>query len=98
MPANRHTAVRAVIVAAKRAHPRESYDVALGLFFGYPVCCVASYAAGIRPKRGPWLGTGYLPCVDCANKPVIDLLAEIANRRDPRLQPFPKGTWRSDAR
>lgn len=46
----------------------------LGLYFGYNPCCIQwfiSYAA--YPEKfpkidGPWIGTGFLPCLCCAKR------------------------------
>ena len=37
----------------------------------------------------PLLGTGYIPCPQCANKSVEELVAVIDGNRDMDLQPFP---------
>ena len=44
----------------------------LGTYFGYNACCIQYFIShDAYPERfpkiaGPWIGTGFLPCCDCA--------------------------------
>jgi hypothetical protein len=68
--------------------------IALGLFFGYPWCCIVDFmfywsTDAVRPdEQRPLHGTGYVPCRECAKKSEEELLAIIAARRRCQL-PFP---------
>ena len=48
--------------------------LALGRYFGFPDCCTAEFdndschATRWAYPDGPWLGTGFMPCLDCAPK------------------------------
>jgi hypothetical protein len=50
--------------------PDFEYYISLGSKLGYPVCCISDFcdrvAFGLRVPKGPWTGTGFVPCKGCA--------------------------------
>lgn len=68
----------------------------LGLYFGYPVCCATSFAAGrtalyYAGRDFPLKGTGYVPCPTCAETYTAEeLTAKISEARFCPT-PFPDG-------
>jgi hypothetical protein len=71
----------------------------LVLFFGYPRCCIKQFCETRCAEtkrtypRGPWMGTGYIPCLSCAAEAQKDFPAFVLKNISPyRLftQPFPK--------
>lgn len=85
------------------ANPPEDMDwVELGLYLGYPVCCVIDFSGRMHlaytehydlldRKARPLSGSGYVPCPLCAQKTEEELIATIvANRKCPT--PFPEYT------
>lgn len=70
---------------------------ALGVYLGYPICCVFSFCDTLsedtRDKypNGPWVGTGFIPCVNCAPH-ALDFERFVKDKIEPqRLSsvPFP---------
>lgn len=66
----------------------------LGLFLGYPECCIAEFEERFRTgdfQRGPrkFHGTGFVPCAACNEKPAEELEAIIAENRICKY-PFPE--------
>jgi len=54
-------------------------------YFGYPTCCNTMR----HPPPGHWsIGTGYVPCADCAMLPKEEVVAGINKRRWHAI-PFP---------
>lgn len=58
------------------------YDVALGLLFGYPLCCIFNFVrlirAGFKPAKYMWImydnadmrNDGYVKCHSCQTNPI----------------------------
>ena len=67
----------------------------MGVYFGYPQCCINEFMGNFR--TGAWRnrgtrkldGTGYIPCVECNKKSVTELKEAIAKHRI-HPEPFPK--------
>jgi hypothetical protein len=70
--------------------PEDGY--AIGLWLGYPLCCVANFADRIRafregrfediPRNQKLDGTGFVPCPECnATKSEDELRREITTAR-----------------
>lgn len=67
---------------------------ALGILFGYPICCIQSFL--MMEHLGQPLrklnGTGFIPCHRCnEEKTEEELVAAINLARQPDLPPFPNG-------
>ena len=71
---------------------------ALGKHFGYPECCVDEFLATTCQATkdqfpvGPWHGTGFIPCLRCADS-AIAFDQFIATRITPQRRcstPFPE--------
>lgn len=72
-----------------------------GIYYGYPTCCIKALMYSVlsvkmgrglppRPYEHPLLGTGYVPCHDCATtKHPDELVAFIGNHRR-AVMPFPE--------
>jgi hypothetical protein len=87
-----------------------TYYKALGTFFGYPRCCCDAFekdwcaeTKAVFPSEhanpAPWYGTGYVPCLSCANKAIRDWPAFVIANIDPYRvchMPFPKGDQLAD--
>lgn len=74
-----------------------------GILYGYPNCCVTWFERNFKsvffgtvtPPVGPWTGTGFIPCAECAKKigshrrSFLKFIAEqiTPNRKYPK--PFP---------
>lgn len=63
---------------------------AYGAYFGYPICCVQAFCKlehldDSNMRLRPLIGTGFVPCAECAcTKSASDLLGEInVNREHP---------------
>lgn len=41
-----------------------------GEFYNYPKCCVKAFIGegSARDRQGVWRGSGFVPCIECANK------------------------------
>lgn len=74
--------------------------VALGVYLGYPICCIVAFATtqcsvfsphyAHRLEAIPLYGTGFVPCMRCATqKTAAELIAEIQHSRL-APQPFPE--------
>ena len=62
-----------------------------GLFYGFPICCIKDFTelkhTGMEQFK--LIGSGYIPCSNCATKSESELIKIIAdNRFDP--EPFPE--------
>lgn len=78
--------------------PKNMSMIELGIYFGYPPCCIAEFLqfvvkyvqgkAGKRRRR-KLCGTGYVPCKTCNKKSKKQLLAYIDKHRQCEL-PFPE--------
>ncbi|KGX39663.1 hypothetical protein [Burkholderia pseudomallei] len=61
----------------------------VGNFFGYPSCCVEAFvrdncdATKTRYPQAPWIGTGYVPCLACAEKALPDFQAFVDTKIAP---------------
>ena len=58
----------------------------LGLFYGYPECCIEAFLTFSHLYSGtegrPFIGTGFIPCAKCSKEKTEEqLLAEIAKNR-----------------
>lgn len=71
---------------------------AFGSYFGFPDCCIASFERGGQRDviaafpDGPWLGSGFIPCMDCApraEKHFSRFVEEEIQPRRIRSLPFP---------
>jgi hypothetical protein len=69
----------------------------MGALFGFPACCVQAFCATCctetktRYPRGPWMGTGFIPCLSCAPK-ALNLKRFVAEEIAPNrlcAAPFP---------
>lgn len=65
-----------------------AYYLAMGHFLGYPKCCREEFASGKTAKKFgrtgqfPLVGTGFVPCLKCAEtKDAGTLLREIVANR-----------------
>jgi hypothetical protein len=77
---------------------RPTYQLAaLGKYFGFPNCCIEeflstqSHATWTKYPDGPWVGTGFMPCVSCADK-ALDFDKFVADNITPHRAcptPFP---------
>jgi len=75
-----------------------SYYKMLGIHLGYPVCCVnefndlceAGHMPGKLAGKGPWSGTGFIPCAAHREqiRNGVSVEALITNRRS--RYPFPR--------
>jgi len=41
-----------------------------GVLYGYPECCTTAFCQMMlnllpQPPRGPWTGSGFIPCAEC---------------------------------
>ncbi len=51
---------------------------ALGIYYGYPICCIDQFTRNTCSQTkaqypdAPWFGTGFIPCLDCAEKIGVD--------------------------
>lgn len=71
--------------------------IGLGLHFGYPGCCVRDFVdRSDRPPagqdRGPWIGTGYIPCAAHALTAAADwdgFVRDVITPARACKQPFP---------
>ena len=66
----------------------------IGLYFGYPRCCIDSFMKlrhlVDRPNHS-LMGTGFVPCKTCAEtKTAVELVEEIKSQRS-CTTPFPLG-------
>ncbi len=67
----------------------------MGVFFGYPDCCITEFENFIKSRgkadRGKrkLSGTGYVPCAVCNKKTVKELKEQIKSTRICPL-PFPQ--------
>lgn len=77
---------------------QREYFETLGSFLGYPSCCVAQFCnpdARQNSGDGPWIGTGFLACVSCAQqiRRRGDFMGWVADNitpnRHPEAAPFP---------
>ena len=75
------------------------YVAEAGRSFGYPECCVVSFAAGImaynmdpvvkeKYRKSVFNQTGYIPCSVCVDRDHKDVLREIDSRRFKALKAF----------
>ena len=71
---------------------------AMGRHYGYPSCCIKEFnathcqATKDQYPDGPWRGTGYLPCQDCAPAAYRDFSGFVATHIRPKrreAQRFP---------
>lgn len=73
----------------------------LGLYFGYPQCCIDEFVkgfiagTGFKRKKRKLNGTGYVPCAACNKKSEKQLLKTIATNRK-HAEPFPNQDDLSD--
>lgn len=63
-----------------------SFDI-LGVYLGYPGCCIDAFPAESH-RNSSFNGTGFLPCMVCAQLPHQELLNIINNNRI-HHEPFP---------
>lgn len=75
-------------------------NTALGKHFGFPECCIAEFAKNFcqttkaRYPRGPWVGSGFIPCARCAEV-ALDFAKFLVERIVPNRQcVLPFGTAR----
>lgn len=61
-----------------------------GVYYGYPKCCIDNFWKNQSSKQGWWIGTGYMACKLCEDKPEQEIREGIASRRLAQ-QPFPIG-------
>ena len=70
-----------------------------GNFFGYPSCCVEAFLHNWCHEtkdhypEAPWMGTGYIPCLSCAQKALPDFQAFVDAELAPHRKfwkPFPQ--------
>jgi hypothetical protein len=64
-----------------------------GEYFGYPPCCVAAFP-NESVRLGPWVGTGFLACKECASEASKDFGKFIQEKIKPHRscrEPFPHG-------
>jgi hypothetical protein len=61
---------------------------AMGIYFGYPECCVRYFLRNKGQKNwnryalGSWaIGTGYIPCPSCIKKPKHEIIKTIMENR-----------------
>jgi hypothetical protein len=66
-----------------------------GKEYGYPACCIDAFTTDgcadteEQFPEGPWYGTGYVPCVQCAPKCLADFQKFINENIAPkRIFPF----------
>ena len=55
-----------------------------GKYFGYPNCCIEAFMKGEHMKgleHNKFYGTGFVPCKDCYNKNVEDVINIINTNR-----------------
>lgn len=81
---------------------RKKY-IALGLYFGYPVCCINLFLLraeavfdgkdfrqfNMQPFMHNLEPTGYMMCPECQKKPREQLIDEINRNRNPSERRFP---------
>lgn len=80
--------------------------VLLGVYYGFPLCCIHQFVNGELTHRLPeWQGrtlpldgSGFVPCVKCAVEKTEEQLIEEITRN--RLSPIPfpdddSGTWKT---
>lgn len=68
-----------------------------GRQFGYPICCINHFVENASPTpewaeymdSNPLTGTGFVPCPNCKDKPVV-VLSHIQVHRNKSLPPFPE--------
>jgi hypothetical protein len=74
----------------------------IGRFLGYPECCLQAFAQDtcqvtkVKYPNGPWWGTGYVPCSDCAEKCLVNFSQFVGQHITPRREapaPFPSEDW-----
>lgn len=70
----------------------------LGALYGFPTCCVRAFCTTYCSEtkahypKGPWYGTGFIPCLSCAPAAAKDFPRFVAEKITPnRLYavPFP---------
>lgn len=60
-----------------------------GVYYGFPKCCIEAFFTRNRSmKEGWWIGTGYIACKQCEDKPEAEIREGIASRRL-APKPFP---------
>lgn len=60
-----------------------------GVYYGFPKCCTKALFTKKRSmKNGWWIGTGYIACKQCEDKPEAEIREGIASRRL-APKPFP---------
>ena len=65
-----------------------------GLMCGFPRCCINHFILTATNKRmkvrdSKWDGTGYVPCPECAELPMLTIQGRINSNRYPEFPPFP---------
>lgn len=73
---------------------------AFGRHAGFPTCCIQAFSRNccedtkdLYPS-GPWMGTGFVPCLECAAEAAQNFEKFVATRITPRRlnrKPFPQG-------
>lgn len=65
----------------------------LGIYLGYPACCIDAFVKFKHFKEDvsnwPLIGTGFVPCKRCAEKKSARMLADEINRLRVHPVPFP---------
>jgi hypothetical protein len=72
---------------------RQDFWYQNGIRYGFPVCCVLHFLQMKLPhEKGPWTGTGYIPCPQCAPHARADFRKFVAEHITPNRKfhkPFP---------
>ncbi len=54
----------------------------IGKYYGYPDCCIKAFDLNKKKlKHDKFFGSGFLPCPDCFNKDISDIIQYINNNR-----------------
>lgn len=73
---------------------------AFGRHAGFPTCCIQAFCRDCCEDTkelypaGPWMGTGFVPCLECAPTAAKDFEKFVATHIAPRRlnrKPFPQG-------
>lgn len=79
---------------------RKSWFVATGVYYGFPLCCAIAMETNFcfdtkdAYPDGPWVGSGFVPCLACAKKAVENFSRFVEQNIKPNRvckSPFPDG-------
>jgi hypothetical protein len=77
----------------------EQAHAALATFLGYPQCCIDAFNRDENHDtiaafpNGPWIGSGFIPCLQCASKAALNFGRFVDEKITPNRKcpaPFPQ--------